>query len=200
MIALSERRSAKRMPSNRKFWAPALGALLLLAVGRSEAATQAPSAVPTCSPRLELDARWRTLSVRGLGDGCSMTVEELAALIERESGNATEAEVESLFLGRVVRFPPLGEALLAAAGEDADWEGERPPPPGEANRLAAEILARLAILDPVRESLAAIGFSLRGFECEKVLVVTDHPSVPEWAAGRTGRPYDAMCWIRLEAP
>lgn len=162
---------------------------------------------PACEPRLEHDPRWRTLAVRGLDERCTLSVAGLAELLEAELARVTSgAHVppDSLFLGRLIQYPELGAALLEAAAGAAAWQGERPPHAGEANRLVADALAGGPVagdeLAAVRGILAAHGLEPVGASCEKVLVVTDHPSVPEWARGRLGLPYDAMCWLRLRSP
>jgi len=155
-----------------------------------------------CSPRLERDPGWRTVSVRGLdpGEGCTLTIEALAELIAQELRSDTSHENQqpsSLFLGRLVGYPELGRALLEAADDDVVWHRDRPPPPGEANRWVADTLAASDRPAPLAAALESVGLSATGWSCEKVLVVTLHPSVPKWARGRLGLPYDAMCWIEL---
>jgi hypothetical protein len=159
----------------------------------------------SCSPRLEHDARWRTVTVRGPGADCATTtigVAELAELLERGLDVAAGPDLdalESVFLGRVESYPELGAALLEAAAADRAWSPERPPGAREANRWVADALATSAAFEPVRRGLAAHGLEASGLSCEKVLVVTAHPSVPGWARDRLGLPFDALCWIRLAA-
>jgi hypothetical protein len=162
-----------------------------------------PSPAPgvSCTPHLELETRWRTARVRTAEPECTVTLDELARLLERELAadpplDAREP-LESIFLGRLIGYPELSRRLVEVAAEDRRWRRTPPPGPGEANRWVAETLATSAALAAVRGALEEHGWELAGFSCEKVLRVTRQPSVPDWAAGRIGMPYDALCWMRV---
>lgn len=160
----------------------------------------------SCTLRVEMDEQSRTLRLRVLpgAPACAFTAATVHSVLGTALTQAAQeqsAEVfPSLFLGRLVDYPWISLALATFASTDSRWDARKGRPvSGHVNGYVREALARLGMLAPIDQVLAANGYRVRAVEVEKVLVARCRElRSPERELHCLGRvPFDAMVWLVL---
>lgn len=155
-----------------------------------------------CQASLETDASGANLRVRADQD-CPVSAGRLQELLEQGLSLAAPPQgkqaYSSIFLGRLVHYPWLVNALLQAAAASPQWDSvQGAAKDGQDNRAVAQLLSQTEALLGVRASLRRAGYELTGVSVEKVLV-GGHTDFPYHLAQNTpGRlPFDAQVWLLL---
>ncbi|HEX5842438.1 MAG TPA: hypothetical protein VFY62_08160, partial [Pseudomonas sp.] len=105
----------------------------------------------------------------------------------------------SIFLGRLLHYPWLVDALLQAAAASPQWDATAgAAKDGQDNRTVALLLSHSDALQGVRASLRRAGYDLRGVSVEKVLVGGQADFPPHLAPEIQGKlPFDAQLWLLI---
>ena len=155
-----------------------------------------------CQASLETDASGPNLRVRADQD-CPVSAGRLQELLEQGLSLAAPPQgkqaYSSIFLGRLVHYPWLVNALLQAAAASPQWDSvQGAAKDGQDNRAVAQLLSQTEALLGVRASLRRAGYELTGVSVEKVLV-GGHTDFPYHLAQNTpGKlPFDAQVWLLL---
>lgn len=155
------------------------------------------SRIQACAVRVEHDAvagEQGVIVVRLLeqqeGD-CRLSSSQLAHTIgqgiEQFRSQGQLAAFESIFIGRIYRYPWLSAYLLDAAAKDKGWKRQAGKPlAGSANHYVNTVLFSGPLLAPVMKALDHDQYRLTGVSCEKVLL------------NDRRLPFDAMCWLRTQ--
>lgn len=162
------------------------------------------AAAAPCSPFVEEMPGGTTVSVRPHTDAfskCPISEETYGSLIrgwlERRPLDAPP--VSSVFLGRLVDYPWLSQALALRASEHPSWDARRGwSRDGDLYSLVRAILLAPAVFDRLQEPFAGSGLAVTGLSVEKVLVGRLGDVLPA-DSGREGVvPFDAMVWLLVK--
>jgi len=169
-------------------------ALLGLLLGGAQTMAQDQAA---CEP--SLTTRGSVLQVHA-PEACPIPAEQLQALLAGHLSRAAsepQPRPQSIFLGRVLQYPWLLDALLQAAAASPHWDAvQGAAKDGRNNQLVAQLLLQNDVLQHIRTSLQQAGYELTAVSVEKVLVGS-HAELPRYlpAASQGRLPFDAQVWL-----
>lgn len=180
--------------------AVALGLLLASAPAIGETLYRLDEA--GCQASLETAASGATLLVRASQD-CPLSASQLQDLLDQGLNLAAQRKdaqaYSSIFLGRLLHYPWLVDALLQAAAASPQWDATAgAAKDGQDNRTVVRLLSHSDALQGVRASLRRAGYDLTGVSVEKLLIggQADFPThlAPE-VQGKL--PFDAQLWLLI---
>lgn len=146
-----------------------------------------------CVVTVEVNDQWRTLRLRASQPSIAMCAVSEAQAVEAIGSQLSglSSTYDSLFLGRLVEYPWLSDALARAAAIDPAWDAKAGRArKGSHNEYVARWLERSEKLAGIRQSLRTEGYDVTGVSVEKVLL-------RRASSGRGRVPFDAMVWLRL---
>jgi hypothetical protein len=183
--------------------------LLFLSCTSAESRDNVMFSMPAgeCTLSVESNDRWYTLRLRAhhpSGNNCFIDRETVASVLGAALSKADAQEAggkfSSLYIGRLVDYPWLSQALAVAARNDRGWDAKKGKPTRmNINLYVSKLLSSKDITEPFDAALAKGGYKVKGVSAEKVLVGRLR-NVPlcedDTASGLV--PYDAQVWFRLE--
>jgi hypothetical protein len=158
-----------------------------------------------CRLIVESDEASRALRLRVLPESRSCHIDKtsmrsaLEAAFVQTDPPIPEGTYSSLYLGRLIDYPWLSQALATLAYRDPAWNRKKGRPRGlDINRYVADLLSRKEITAEMDAALAVGGYRVDSVTVEKVLV-GGFADVPLYTgdAGAGKVPFDAMVWFRL---
>ncbi len=159
-----------------------------------------------CTLSAESNDQWHTLRLRAhhpSGKNCLIDQGAMASVLGTALSNADSAKFSgkfnSLFIGRLIDYPWLSQALAVAASKDRGWDRIRGKPMNkDINGYVAKILAGRDMAAPLNAALAKAHYKVKSITVEKVLVgrFRDVPLYRDKTAAALV-PYDAQVWYRL---
>ncbi len=160
-----------------------------------------------CALTAEWNAEWRTLRLRPLHPSArncfiekDIMASALSAALSRLALSEAGRRIDSLYIGRLIDYPWLSQALAIAACHDRRWNPRRGRPRRlDINAYVAKTLSGKDMTAPFDQALAKTGYTVKSASVEKVLVgrSRDVPLYRDRAFPGLV-PYDAQVWFRLE--
>lgn len=165
------------------------------------------SSAGECALSVETNDQSRTLRLRVRhlsGKNCFIDRDTassvLGAALSKAGAHDIREKFGSLYVGRLVDYPWLSQALAISARNDRGWDLQKGKPRRmNLNAYVSKALSGADIAAPFDAALAKAGYRVKDASVEKVLVgrFREVPLYTDTTApGRV--PFDAQLWFRLE--